>query len=111
KFIPEFYPANVGAVGGIVGALGGVGGFFLPLLSGVIKTAAGSVYLQIGPLAVVAAAALGVLLWSERRAKLASDSYSMAVGADWPPIALAVEEAPADHEADAPEEELVGSIN
>lgn len=30
KHIPEYFPANVGAVGGIVGSLGALGGFFLP---------------------------------------------------------------------------------
>lgn len=30
KHIPEYFPDNVGAVGGLVGMLGGLGGFFLP---------------------------------------------------------------------------------
>ncbi len=30
KYIPEYFPSNVGAVGGLVGMLGGLGGFFLP---------------------------------------------------------------------------------
>ena len=32
KFIPEYFPADVGAVGGLVGMLGALGGFFLPPL-------------------------------------------------------------------------------
>lgn len=32
KHIPEYFPQDVGAVGGLVGMLGGLGGFFLPLL-------------------------------------------------------------------------------
>lgn len=32
KHIPEYYPRDVGAVGGIVGSLGALGGFFLPPL-------------------------------------------------------------------------------
>jgi len=32
KYIPEYYPKDVGAVGGLVGAVGGLGGFVLPLL-------------------------------------------------------------------------------
>lgn len=32
KHIPEYFPDNVGSVGGLVGMLGGLGGFFLPLL-------------------------------------------------------------------------------
>lgn len=32
KYIPEYFPQDVGAVGGLVGLLGALGGFFLPLL-------------------------------------------------------------------------------
>jgi len=32
KHIPEYFPNDVGAVGGLVGAVGGLGGFILPLL-------------------------------------------------------------------------------
>ena len=32
KHIPEYFPNDVGAVGGLVGMLGALGGFFLPLL-------------------------------------------------------------------------------
>ena len=32
KHIPEYFPNDVGAVGGLVGTLGALGGFFLPLL-------------------------------------------------------------------------------
>jgi len=31
KYIPDYFPGTVGAVGGLVGALGALGGFFLPL--------------------------------------------------------------------------------
>lgn len=34
KHIANYYPNNVGAVGGIVGLIGGLGGFFLPMLFG-----------------------------------------------------------------------------
>lgn len=32
KYIPEYFPRDVGAVGGLVGCLGALGGFFLPPL-------------------------------------------------------------------------------
>jgi NNP family nitrate/nitrite transporter-like MFS transporter len=32
KYIPEYFPRDVGAVGGLVGLLGALGGFLLPLL-------------------------------------------------------------------------------
>jgi NNP family nitrate/nitrite transporter-like MFS transporter len=34
KHIPEYFPKDVGVVGGIVGVLGGLGGFFSPILFG-----------------------------------------------------------------------------
>jgi NNP family nitrate/nitrite transporter-like MFS transporter len=34
KHIAEYYPKNVGAVGGMVGLIGGLGGFFTPIILG-----------------------------------------------------------------------------
>jgi NNP family nitrate/nitrite transporter-like MFS transporter len=34
KYIPDYYPQNVGVVGGIVGVIGGLGGFLLPIIFG-----------------------------------------------------------------------------
>lgn len=34
KFIPEYFPNEVGVVGGAVGVLGGLGGFFFPIIFG-----------------------------------------------------------------------------
>lgn len=34
KFIPDYYPEEVGVVGGMVGVLGGLGGFFSPIIFG-----------------------------------------------------------------------------
>jgi NNP family nitrate/nitrite transporter-like MFS transporter len=113
KFIPEFYPANVGAVGGIVGALGGVGGFFLPLLSGVIKSAAGSVYLQVAPLAALAAIALGVLVLSERRSRQVATPILVGSNGGWPVVILPVDETKYDTEDEeyGEEQELVASAD
>ncbi|HZZ71231.1 MAG TPA: MFS transporter, partial [Pirellulales bacterium] len=41
KYIPNYFPQDVGAVGGLVGMLGGLGGFFLPPVFGVIGRATG----------------------------------------------------------------------
>lgn len=41
KHIPEYYPNNVGAVGGVVGMIGGLGGFFLPLTFGMLLDSTG----------------------------------------------------------------------
>lgn len=36
KYIPDYYPEQIGSVGGIVGVIGGVGGFVCPILFGVL---------------------------------------------------------------------------
>lgn len=41
KHIPEYFPENVGSVGGLVGMLGGLGGFFLPPLFAYMKAWSG----------------------------------------------------------------------
>jgi len=58
RYIPDYFPANVGAVGGLVGALGGLGGFFLPQVSALVKVQTGSVFLSVSPLVAAIAAAL-----------------------------------------------------
>jgi NNP family nitrate/nitrite transporter-like MFS transporter len=42
KLVPEYFPQSVGSVTGLVGAAGGLGGFFPPLVLGVIRQATGS---------------------------------------------------------------------
>lgn len=41
KMVPTFFPETKGAVTGIVGAAGGLGGFFPPLVMGIVKDATG----------------------------------------------------------------------
>ncbi|MEQ8762858.1 MAG: nitrate/nitrite transporter [Planctomycetota bacterium] len=41
KHIPEYFPRDVGVVGGIVGVLGGLGGFFCPILFGYLLEGTG----------------------------------------------------------------------
>jgi NNP family nitrate/nitrite transporter-like MFS transporter len=42
KLVPQYFPRDTGTVTGLVGALGGLGGFFPPLLLGLIKTQTGA---------------------------------------------------------------------
>jgi NNP family nitrate/nitrite transporter-like MFS transporter len=42
KLVPEYFPRAVGSVTGLVGAAGGLGGFFPPLVLGVIRNATGT---------------------------------------------------------------------
>jgi len=41
KHIPDYFPADVGVVGGIVGVLGGLGGFVCPVIFGYLLKATG----------------------------------------------------------------------
>lgn len=41
KHIPTYFPNDVGAVGGLVGVIGGLGGFFCPILFGILLDATG----------------------------------------------------------------------
>lgn len=41
RHIPDYFPHDVGVVGGIVGVLGGLGGFFCPILFGYMLDATG----------------------------------------------------------------------
>jgi NNP family nitrate/nitrite transporter-like MFS transporter len=61
KLVPEWFPERVGAVTGVVGAAGGLGGFFPPLVMGVVKGATGGYALGFILMALVAVACLAVL--------------------------------------------------
>ncbi|HEY1192996.1 MFS transporter [Flavobacterium sp.] len=41
KHIPEYFPNEIGVVGGMVGMIGGLGGFFGPIIFGYLLTATG----------------------------------------------------------------------
>ena len=66
KLVPQWFPDEVGAVTGVVGAAGGLGGFFPPLVMAVVKSITGSYALGFILLAVVAVACLGVLMGFSR---------------------------------------------
>ncbi|MBL8292606.1 MAG: MFS transporter [Bryobacterales bacterium] len=58
KLVPQYFPNNTGTVTGLVGAMGGLGGFFPPLLLGVLRDRLGHV---LPGYALLSATAL--LLW------------------------------------------------
>jgi len=60
KYIPNYFPQDVGAVGGLVGLLGALGGFFLPPLFGLLGRWTGAP--QMAFLALLAITA-GSLAW------------------------------------------------
>jgi len=58
KLVPEHFPRETGAVTGLVGAFGGLGGFFPPLVLGVIRDATGGYAIGFVLLALSAIACL-----------------------------------------------------
>jgi NNP family nitrate/nitrite transporter-like MFS transporter len=62
KYVPEYFPGSVGAVGGIVGALGGVGGFLLPLAGAQAKVLLHTPFAAVIPMLLLIGAALLVQL-------------------------------------------------
>lgn len=42
KLVPQYFPKTTGVVTGIVGAAGGIGGFFPPIVMGIVKDATGA---------------------------------------------------------------------
>ena len=41
RHIPDYFPSDVGVVGGMVGVLGGLGGFFCPIIFGYLLQGTG----------------------------------------------------------------------
>ncbi len=60
RFIPSYYPNEVGAVGGLVGALGGLGGFVLAFVFAYIV---GITHVKQSAFGVVALVAVASLVW------------------------------------------------
>lgn len=60
KLVPQYFPKETGTVTGLVGAFGGLGGFFPPLVLGVIRDATGSYVLGFVFLAIFALICLTV---------------------------------------------------
>lgn len=60
KLVPQYFPKETGTVTGLVGAFGGLGGFFPPLVLGVIRDATGGYTLGFIFLSIFALACLAV---------------------------------------------------
>jgi NNP family nitrate/nitrite transporter-like MFS transporter len=61
KYVPDYYPNDVGAVGGLVGALGALGGFVLPPLFGLLERSTGSPRMAFAALLVLTVVSLAWL--------------------------------------------------
>jgi MFS transporter, NNP family, nitrate/nitrite transporter len=60
KYVPNYFPNDVGAVGGLVGMLGALGGFTLPKLFGILGRATGAPQAAFVALLAIT---LGSLVW------------------------------------------------
>jgi NNP family nitrate/nitrite transporter-like MFS transporter len=70
KYIPNYYPQDVGVVGGLVGMLGALGGFFLPKIFGWLGRETGfpqAAFLALLALTVASLAWLHVAIWVLRK--------------------------------------------
>ena len=67
KLVPEHFPDETGAATGLVGAFGGLGGFFPPILLGVLMEWTGSYTLGFCGLSLTAMACLAVVRQLQRR--------------------------------------------
>jgi NNP family nitrate/nitrite transporter-like MFS transporter len=66
KMVPEVSSGNTGAVTGIVGAAGGVGGFFSPIVLGMVKDWSGAYTIGFILLMIFACACLWMNLAAKR---------------------------------------------
>jgi NNP family nitrate/nitrite transporter-like MFS transporter len=81
KLVPQYFPKETGTVTGLVGAFGGLGGFFPPLVLGVIRDATGGYALGFVFLSIFALLCLIVNYFVFLRPQRASAKASRLTGA------------------------------
>jgi NNP family nitrate/nitrite transporter-like MFS transporter len=99
KHIPEYFPNDVGAVGGLVGSLGALGGFFLPPLFAYAQRFTGMPQSTFFVLFLVALLAAVWMHWTIHRMLHAAS----------PQLATMLEPEPAGGSRATPEPALVGA--
>ncbi len=78
KYIPQYFPEEVGVVGGVVGMIGGLGGFVCPIIFGYLLEGTGlwtSCWMFIFALSVIC------LLWMMRTVRLMNDATARRLSA------------------------------
>jgi NNP family nitrate/nitrite transporter-like MFS transporter len=82
KYVPNYFPKDVGAAGGLVGALGALGGFVLPPVFGMVGRATGSpqaAFVALLALTVGSLAWLHLVVVGIKRAEAAVPAPELAV--------------------------------
>jgi MFS transporter, NNP family, nitrate/nitrite transporter len=64
KLVPQYFPQSTGTVTGLVGAVGGLGGFFPPILLGIVKENLGNYTLSFILFSLLAVICFVVLNWT-----------------------------------------------
>ncbi|MCX8141136.1 MAG: NarK/NasA family nitrate transporter [Gemmataceae bacterium] len=77
KYVPNYFPNDVGAVGGMVGMLGALGGFVLPPLFGILSRWLQSPQAAFLALLLLTLLSLGWLHWTVLRLKLQQQLQSI----------------------------------
>jgi MFS transporter, NNP family, nitrate/nitrite transporter len=71
KLVPQYFPKTVGSVTGLVGAAGGLGGFFPPLILGLVKRQTGNFTIGFALLAIFAVICLFTLIKTREQGRMA----------------------------------------
>jgi NNP family nitrate/nitrite transporter-like MFS transporter len=78
KYIPDYFPNDVGAVGGLVGMLGALGGFFLPPLFGALGRSTGVPQMAFAALLLLSVGSLAWLHLTVMKLRLAAPAFAPA---------------------------------
>jgi MFS transporter, NNP family, nitrate/nitrite transporter len=108
KFIPDYFPDNVGAVGGMVGLIGAMGGFVLPPLFGLLLDLTG---VWSSTWIILAVISIACLIWMQRivRGILVAEAPDLARLVEFSPR-HALPAALADPRSDQDVESVLGHV-
>jgi NNP family nitrate/nitrite transporter-like MFS transporter len=84
KYIPDYFPEDVGAAGGVVGALGALGGFILPPAFGMLGRWSGIPQVAFAALLVLTVWSLAWLHFTVVRARTAKPAFLRLKNAESP---------------------------
>ena len=115
KYIPDYFPKDVGAVGGLVGLLGALGGFFLPPVFGYMRVWTGqpqSIFLVLCLLSAACLIWLHLVVLSIRRSRVSQPQHAFetVAGSPGPSEAPPIYPAAAQPDVPPPTAKPIGSL-